>query len=292
MRERLGSRFASAFVLGAALTTYGCSLVGSRVTARDPNERRPGERCGGAAYPLLDTITAVSGLTWVAVGNRKTDPVVINGTEVDPGGEPFNPGMATVGYVQLALFGTSAVYGYVVEAVCASRVPDLATDGQHASFESGPEFPGSVYGFRFGSSANMAASVCLGQAKSWQLVGSVGLCELKGEPGAEPSVRMKFESGLVTQISVLYAPPAEQLTQSYDRLYVGLRKLYEKPQMDRAPLPRECAASFAGCLSAGQRPSGAVWRWPVGSVELAPGFQQDRHFVEVRYTRRASPAER
>jgi len=286
------ARWLSVGVVSAALACGGCSVAWSRVTPKDPAERKQGEKCGGIKYPLYDLGWTLLGAANVVLGRSLQKPERIptgsgEFVEVRTGKEDYGKVQETTGYAQMAVFGASAVYGFVVEGICAPRRPQSKAERAKAA-PARMQFPGAVDGFAFDVAPAAAERVCTPRGQRWKLAGpagTTGYCRSEGRV-PRPDVRIQFTFGVASQIALLYPAAPERLAGHYDQLYAALRASLGAPQVDREPLTDDCANSLGACLARGARPRGAAWHWPEGSVELAPVLdERNAAVIELEYTR-------
>jgi hypothetical protein len=187
------------------------------------------------------------------------------------------------GYAGLALFGASAIYGWVIEAKCHEfrqelKTPQCKKAPQVAS--TLPSFPTNVPGFGFDFRPARAKQYCSAQGRSWSLEANVGWCH---STAGNPDVRLDFELGLPARITVVYRSPAQRLANDYREFDASMRKIYGAPQID-PPLSSTCAASLIDCLKNDDRPRARVWQWPRGSIELTPVQNAAESVLELTST--------
>ena len=274
--------------LFGAGTLLGCSFIGEPPPG-SPHELRPngeGYRCGRSLwYPVLDTASAVASVTWIVRANN----------ELEAHGQDSESDVwrasRIAGWAGLGLFGASAIYGYVVEARCATLRKQAEIAAAPPPVSTRPGFPGSVFGFGFRMPPGDMAQLCLSKAATWSKEGATARCMPKLESAANPEIRVSFELGAPSEIRTLYIGSAETRNRDYEALTAGLRKAYGPPQVEASALSPECQKSLAQCLEAGVRPAGPVWHWAAGTIELSPRWEFGRAVLDIRYTREEAQAE-
>ena len=245
-----------------------------------PHELRAkeGYRCGKSFwYPIADTASTVASVTWVVRAN--------NELAVHPDDQDTDKWSALriAGWSGVALFGASAIYGYVVEGRCAMlRKAAETAAAPPPSTRAG--FPGSVLGFGFRMQQAQLAQLCLSKGELWTMAGATGICKPKLESSAVPQVRITFQLGTPSEIRTIYSGSAETKNRDYLALATGLRENYGPPQVEASPLTPECQSSLAQCLGSGARPTGPVWHWATGTIELVPTWASERAVLDIRYT--------
>ena len=156
------------------------------------------------------------------------------------------PGVA---YGTTALFALSAIYGWVVEAQCATLRREVAGDEPKIAVASAKQapFPRSVLEFDFRYRPAQAAQLCSARGATWSFEQNVGLCRWPGRT-TKPSVQVAFELGVPSHISVIYEAADAQLPTVYAALAASMRKYYGQPQVDAASPSATCATTLASCL--------------------------------------------
>ncbi len=295
IRKREGSR-ARRCRLGAvvALSASGCSFISSRVPPSNATDHAGQHRVACSVWrPVADTLSAVAGASWVRLATVREDASrsstttidgMGNSTTVYEGGTSYQP-FRIAGYTTLAVFAASAVYGYVVESMCASRqresVDRKSQPGPEAR-PARPDFPGQVDGFSFGMPTQEAERLCASKKHLWHRGDALATCQ---PPDASThEVRLAFELGKVARMAVVYLAPPQQIRSHYDQLVTSTRSTYGAPQIEGAAWPPACRDSLADCLEAGAVVKGPQWSWATGTVEVQPVWREDRAAVEVRYT--------
>lgn len=287
------------------LLLTGCSFI-AETPPGTANVVRGGQRqpCGRSIwYPLADTASAIAGLTWVLRANSDladaephTATVVANGVAYSAE-SPGNGGNTDLfraeraaGYGVMGLFGASAIYGFIVEARCASLRSAALAPPPTPPGPSRRGFPGSVLGFGFHLQPAQAAAECAAKGRDWALEGAVGVCKPKSGT-ADPRVELTFQLGVSTEIRAVYPVNAGTLNRDYSALFASLRGSYGAPQVEPAPFSTDCAASLNQCLEAGEHPATPVWHWAEGTIELRTAWDTDRALLEIRYTREEAAAQ-
>ena len=259
----------------------GCSFIAEPVPGT-AHELRPkdGYRCGRSFWlPIADTASTVASVTWVVRANNELE-VHENDQDTDKWSV-----VRVAGWTGIALFGASAIYGYVVEGRCAKLRSDAEASAAPPPPTVRPAFPGSVLGFGFSMQAGELAQLCLSKGQLWTTEGATGSCKPKLASGTTPEVRVLFELGVPSEIRTLYVGAAETKNRDYQALAAGLRANYGPPQVEPQAWPAACQTSLAACLEAGVRPKGPVWHWPAGTIELVPSWASERAVLDIRYTR-------
>lgn len=274
--SRNASRLFGCVVVG--LLCAGCSFT-MRTPPSEPAKRtaHAAKECGGIVYPIFDTVSVAAGVTWV-----------VRAEQDEAAGRAEHEAERIAGYGIIGLFGAAAMYGYVVEVRCASLRREVALRKARVFADVAGErdgFPGGVFGFRFDMSESQAQQTCSGSQGTWKPSSAVAVCEPRLRSAAHPALRLHFELGALSRMTVLYDVSADRTRQRYDQLYAALRNAYGKPQVERKPLRGQCASSLWRCLENGQRLVGPAWHWPDGSIELAPVWEQSRAILELRYSR-------
>jgi hypothetical protein len=278
----------------------GCSFLYARPPRSGTEEGAP---AASASTSHLDRKAGCSGLnplydfTWVLGGgaavlaaNRLEEESV---PDLPPGamwvGAPPQAkdysGLRYFGYGEMAFFGASALWGAYVQTQCMgadNALKQQAAADQQKARERGP-FPSVVLGFTLGMSATQAERMCRGRPGDYVSDGATATCSSRA-PGATEKLRFQFAVGALSQVAVLYRPPADQLAKHYDQLFAALSARYGAPQLDRSPLPADCKAALVACLERGVAVKGASWYWPRGSVTLAPIWNVDHAELDLRYT--------
>ena len=253
------------------LVGAGCSFSSEGPLARTPSQP---SKCRSFRSPLVDTgVVAVGALTVATAGSQEPDAAKVE---------------RIAGYTTMALFGASAIYGFIVVGQCRDQRDEDIQHGEQGSESEArprPPFPGSVYDFAFRSRPAAAEQVCRGKGRAWTMQGTTGECALRSGPNSEPRARLTFDAGLASQITVVYDGNPENLNQSYGAIYASMRKTFGEPQVPPARPSAACAASLAQCLSDGERPAGASWHWADGSIDLVPNLSDGKPLIELRYTR-------
>ena len=241
------------------------------------NELRPdgkGRRCGRSFwYPVGDASIATTAATWAAGSNDDPDTQSNRSQR-----------LRIAGWVGVGVFGASAIYGFVVEGRCA-----LLRKGSEPKAEppaaARPSFPGSVFGFGFRMRAPELSQLCRSKGGQWTMEGVTGNCQMTRASTVTPGVRIRFDLGVPSEIRTRYFGAAQTSNRDYQALASGLRKLYGPPQVEASALTAECQASLAQCLESGARPTGPVWHWPGGTIELTPHWEGTRTVLDIRYAR-------
>jgi hypothetical protein len=282
-----------------AMSCASCSFVSSRPPPSAPEERtaKAAAKCGNFWYPLADTVSVLAGATWVVSANQKEEEdrpsttTSADGTVtiIKQGSGDTHDAERIFGYSVMGLFGASALFGYYVEIKCGELRREVNERDQRRVEQAipppRPDMPGEVAGFSFGMTPELAQRACVQKNQEWQLQGSVAHCNPKSGSAPVPSVRLEFQSGTLSRIALLHEPPADQLAPTYDRFYAAFLSRYGSPQVDRAVLTSACSGALAECLKNGEKPKGAAWYWPNGSVELHLVWRDDRALLEERYSR-------
>jgi len=298
---RLRKLINAAVLLPYVSCSLGCSIVSEQLPPSDPSQRtkRAAKQCSDVIYPLADTASTAASISWILLANGKiednqpkpegyrTQYGVTAYFEADPG----NPSQVSryevlrgVAYASTALFALSAIYGWVVEAQCATLRKEVEGASPKVALASStqPRFPHSVLDFEFDLRPGAAEQVCSVRGGTWSFEDNVGLCSWPAD-AAKPSVRLAFELGVPSRITVIYAASAAQLPTNYSALAASMHKLYGAPQVAAAPPSAACATGLARCLENGEHVAGPVWRWAQGTIELSPAWQGDRAVIELRY---------
>src|SRR4051812_4577709 len=240
----------------------GCSALFSRPphSLPDGGTANPSKRCGGIAYPLADTASVIAGGTYVLTAASREDdsrPYTLVDGQLVRSGEPQTSyqWMRVTGYSVMAVFGLSALYGYYVEARCASLRKEVAE--KRAQPPPGVSMtraspPTTILGFSFKMPPSQAEQACAAKQYEWSRAGAVALCRPKDEAPSGMELQLGFESDSLRQIAVVRRAPADQLTQRYEELYGSIRALYGAPQVERAALAASCQRSLADCLKNGE----------------------------------------
>jgi hypothetical protein len=197
-------------------------------------------------------------------------------------------------YASAGLFALSAIYGWVIEARCQAlkkERKERRNAPQPVEASARRAFPSDVLGFGFEFQPAQAGVRCTGLGGTWSFDANVGFCRLSRGPAPKPDVRIDFELGVPSQIALIYPAPTEQLGANYAALTQSMIQVYGPPQATAPALSSACAASLSGCLQAGEHPTGSVWRWPRGSIELSPALTDDGAELELHYLR-GDPEER
>ena len=258
-----------------------CSFI-FEPTPGSPHELRPngdGYRCGKSLwYPIADTASTVASVTWVL---RANEELAVHGNDQET---DIWRASRIAGWTGIGLFGASAIYGYVVEARCAGlrKAAEVAAAPPPAAPR--PGFPGNVFGFGFRMQQAQLAQVCLAKAGLWSMEGVTGSCKPTLESAAAPEVRITFQLGTPSEIRTIYSGRAETKNRDYQALAAGLRKNYGPPQVEASALTPECQASLGQCLRSGARPTGPLWHWAAGTIELVPMWAGERAVLHIRYT--------
>ena len=253
----------------------------------------------GIWSPVADTVSTIAGLSWVLYANSQAQGQEYVAPEFDSRGEtigqPTKPGAdpgvvraeRIFGYSSMVLFGASAIYGYIVEGACASYHKRIAQATGAADVKVQPArhgFPGSVLQFGFGMTIAETGTACQSSGRVFRLDGARAECLPKPGTASTSEVRIQYALGTPSQITVVYHAPRAGLSEQYRVLNASLRESYGAPQV-AAGFSASCTASLEQCLAAGEHPSGPVWHWPNGSIEVAPVWQGERALIELRYTR-------
>jgi hypothetical protein len=265
-----------------------CSFI-AEPPPGSPHELRPsaeGYSCGRSLwYPVADTATAVASATWIVRANDELET-----HSQDSEGDVWRASRV-IGWASLGLFGASAIYGYVVEGRCAALRKNAELKVAPPPSSGRPGFPGSVFGFGFRMPVGDMAQLCLSKGATWSKEGANASCKPKLESSANPEIRVTFELGVASEIRTLYVGGAETKNRDYQALAAGLRRSYGPPQVEASTLSAECQTSLAQCLEAGVRPTGPVWHWAAGTIELSPRWQDERAVLDIRYTREEAQAQ-
>jgi len=252
-------------------------------------------------YPVADTASTIAAYTWVAFANRKEAESVQGETAYDFNGNLVSQPRATEdwswlrysGYAAMGLFGVSAIYGFYVQARCDSYRKDRDKNRAAAPTPKAaarPSPPREVLAFNFKMQLADAERACLAKPREWHVEGTVAACEPKNGSN-EQALRLDFQQGTMTRITVLHRIAAPQLANSYDDLSSKLQAVFGNPTIDRAPLPQECVASLADCLKNGVKVQGIAWHWPNDSIELQPIWRDSGAILEERYAHEEVPAD-
>jgi hypothetical protein len=250
-----------------------------------PHELRPqgdGYRCGKSFWlPLADTASTVASVTWVVRANSELE------THSQDSESDLWRASRIAGWAGIGLFGASAIYGYVVEARCASlrNAAEAAAAPPPPPPSTRPKFPGSVFGFGFRMRQAELAQLCLSKRGLWTMEGATGSCKPTLDSNVSPEIRVSFELGVPSEIRTRYLGSAQTKNRDYQALAAGLRASYGPPQVEAEALPPACQASLAECLESGVRPKGPVWHWPAGTIELVPSWASERAVLDIRYAR-------
>ncbi|HEY4104252.1 MAG TPA: hypothetical protein VGM44_10190 [Polyangiaceae bacterium] len=181
----------------------------------------------------------------------------------------------------------SAIWGFYVESECSGRRKPIVNEPPATAKRAG--FPGSVFGFDYQMNPERAAALCTSKGQEWTLEGSTGLCQSKVATVVVPDLRLEFRLGTASEITVVYRSPPNGINQNYTELYAATKKNYGPPQVEPAHVSALCAQSLAECLANGEHPSGPIWQWADGSIELRPIWQEDHALLELHYTHEDAP---
>jgi hypothetical protein len=246
-------------------------------------------------YPIYDTVSVAAGVTWVVYANQHIDDInARNATEYGDPSRTANGDTSLYkweragGYAVIGLYGLSAIYGYITEVQCSSwreRRAGGDTAREKPALPGRPGFPGSVFGFGFEMQRPKAAQLCASKGQEWHLEGTTGLCQSPNEGAGKPDLRLEFRMGVPAQITVIYRAPPSVLNKSYGALFASLRDMYGPPQVAPTRVSAACEKSLSQCLENDEHPTGPVWHWAGGTIELTPVWQEDHALLELRYTR-------
>lgn len=285
---------------GLLLSSSACSFFAERPPPEAPYHHERGEekpcKPSNIQYPIFDTISTLASVTWVVWANQKIDEAHSAGQTQDAYGNLIPDPNAdrddgkykvarAIGYAGIGLYAASAIYGYVIESQCASyrkeRTFTPNTDGH------GPSrgFPSSALDFAWSTDAPRAAQTCRARGQEWSLEGATGLCQSAVPSAAHPDVKLDFELGHPASIIVVYRSAPQAMNENYYQIFAGLKQTYGAPQTAPAHISAACASSLAQCLEAGEHPTGPVWSWADGTIELAPVWDEDHALLELRYKR-------
>ena len=290
-----------------------CSfLFTTKPRPRDANSPPgPVECTSSKALPIVDSSVVLGESIFLIAALARDDDSF--------GKQGVNRGLYIGGTsVVAAVFLASALYGYDVTSKCQVRkgqAPDTKAPSSPGGFPapdedrgrrsrdpdpwaslvaSGaqpPDVPKTVAGFSFAATVAEAEKTCTATQRAWDLRGRIGRCSPKVEDTAAETARLEFELGKLSKIVILHQPAQDAFNKDYDKLDGKLRVRYGKPQVPRAPLSDECAASLVECMKRGETPAGSKWFLRAGRIELLPTWRDDRAFIEERYTREEPPSE-
>jgi hypothetical protein len=290
--------------IGASLAFggTGCSFVSSTLPPSAPDQRtvNAAKTCGRISYPLLDTLSAVAGYSFVVYADRAEEESSTKTYNID-----WNTGMKTLvsqgpptadytavrtfGYITMAAFGVSSLYGYYAAIRCANWRYEIAARKSTPAADavaSQAQPPKNFGGYTFDMTQAQAEQTCTVSRQAWQLEGAIAVCSPNIESGTAQPVRLEFQSGGLRSVTIVRHVPGEQLEKGYDYLYTVMRVMYGPPQVERAALVGACSGALAECMKQGETPKGPVWSWPTLTIELQPVWQGDQTVLEERYTRR------
>ena len=195
----------------------------------------------------------------------------------------------TFGYITMAVFGASSLYGYYAAIRCSNWRHEIAVRNRTAAAEAVPTLakpPKDFGGYSFDMTQAQAEQTCAANRHAWHLEGSIALCSPNVEGSAAQPIRLEFQSGGLRRVTVVRRAPGDQLSKDYDHLYTVMRTMYGPPQVERAALVGACSGALAECMKNGEKPKGPVWSWPTLSIELQPVWQGDQAVLEERYIHR------
>jgi len=279
----------------------GCSFVYSTLPPSAPDQRTlsAAKNCGRISYPLLDTASTVAGYTWVVYADKAEEESSsktyrFNGdgtTTLESQGPPTaDYGVVrTLGYVTMAAFGASSLYGYYAALRCSNWRHEIAVRNSTPAADAvaaQAKPPKDFGGYTFDMTEAQAEQICTAGRQGWQLEGAIAVCSPTVESSSSQPLRLEFQSGRLRMITVVRHMPGEQLEKDYDHLYTVMRTMYGPPQVDRAALVGACSGALAECMKKGETPKGPVWSWPTLTIELQPVWHGDQAVLEERYTRR------
>jgi len=287
---------------GLLLSCVGCSFVSEQPPPEVPTHYAQGEKpCkpDNIWNPIADTASTIASVTWVIWANQKISAAEsdANAAKIADPYDSHTPDDASykwaraAGYGGIALFAASAIYGYVIEAQCASyrRARNPQAGEKPSATRHG--FPSSVLDFPWSVDLGGAERICRARGQDWAVEGSVGLCQSQTSSAAHPDVELEFELGHPTSIVVIYRSAPQTINENYDQVFADLKRAYGEPQTAAAHVSPACASSLSRCLEAGERPQGPLWSWSGGSIELAPVWQEDHALLELRYKHADAEAE-
>jgi hypothetical protein len=287
-------------IASLACLGMGCSFVSSTLPPSAPDQRtfNAAKSCGLVSYPLLDTISSVAGFTWVAYANKaeeqsssKTYRLNWDGTTtLESQGPPtVDYGVVRIfGYLTIAAFAASSLYGYYATIQCSNWRREIAARKSTTSDAVAPQAnpPKDFGGYTFGMTQAEAEQICTTNRHAWQLEGAIGVCSPPAQSSSAHPARLEFQWGGLRMITVVRHVSGEQLAKYYDQLYTAMRTTYGTPQVDREALVGMCNGALAECMKKGEKPKGPIWSWPTLTIELQPVWRGDRALLEERYTRR------
>ena len=246
------------------------------------------QACSGAELPMVDLGVTLLGVAagYAAERDEEDQNAFFAGSDQhSPPNDYKTPRIA--GYATAAVFGASAVYGFIAAARCANLRSEVQkARAKQPKPDTTPQrraLPEAVAGFRFGMSPEQAEQACAAQARSWRLDDGAADC---GPSGSQPNVHLVFRAESVARIAIAYIPSADALTADYEHLADTLRASYGPPQDPAAPLPAQCSAGLVECLKSGAVVEGPAWHLPTGSITLEPRWSDEHLLVELRYSRR------
>lgn len=140
-----------------------------------------------------------------------------------------------------------------------------------ASAGGPPTTPEGAGGFKFTMTAQEAERACTTPGYTWARNDDQATCSSTiVNVGAPARAVLSLCGGKVCAVRVLVREEAQKLLGRYDELYRTIHGKYGQPAIQRLPVPAACAADLAACVSSGQAPQGAEWRWA------------DRHTIRMR----------
>jgi hypothetical protein len=259
------------------------------------SRRDPASSCrGNFVNPLYDFTWVAGGFVWVLEADRleeESRPKTYGLALAEPINPPPDPPksyawMRGIGYGQAAFFGLSTLWGLYVEARCARARPRPSGEAvaqQKNDLQRGA-FPSLVEGFTLGMRVAEAERACRAKRDDYQPAAAGATCAPPMQAATGTSAaRLQYRLGALSEVTMVYTPPAAQVGALHEQMYAGLVSKYGPPQRDRAAVPNECRVELAACLERGTLLTGATWYWPNGSVTLVPVWLNGHAEVDLRF---------